>query len=167
MTEKKDLSIYTICMGNFERSVIWDKCEAKFSRIFKEPELFPQIFAEFRINNNEEELPICCCKIDDKNWSLLTTRKLFTSKAGIINIIDMETAQLDSYRNPHNFNEPYTLGLLITHDGNDHEFFIENGYCCQVMVSAIHERLILQKNSEEENQRKIKMLIRRGFLEEN
>lgn len=165
---KSDLSIYKICIGNFERKVMWEKCQPKYSIIYREPEKAEQIFRDYNVQKFDNELPICACKISPDSWSLITTQRLVTSKLGIISQINLETASIENYGNAKNLDEPYTFGTLCPPEEYViHQFFIECGYCCQIMISAVHERVLLQRNSEEDNQRKIKMLIKRGFIREN
>lgn len=142
-----------------------EECQPKYSQFFDDPEQHKTVFEEFNVDPIETEMPLSSCKINDRFWSLLTTRRMITSKDGVINTTNMETALIEDYGNPRNFHEPFTLGTLYcAADGPDNQFFIENGYCNQIMVTGVHERELLQKNNENDNQRKIKMLIRRGLL---
>ncbi len=166
--KKSDLSIYKICIGNFERTVMWEKCQPKYSLIYKELGESQQVFQEFNIQRFENEIPICACKLDSNSWSLITTQRLITSKLGTISQINLETASVEDYGNANNLEEPYTLGTLAPpEEFSIHQFFIECGYCSQIMISAVHERIVLQKNSEEDNQRKIQMLIRKGIIKKD
>ena len=73
---KSDESVHKICIAAIARHTM-KPYEFKWTSFFRDPitanlEIFREVVLE------EAELPICTCFVNDSEWTLLTTRRVFS-----------------------------------------------------------------------------------------
>jgi len=86
----------------------------------------------------ESELIICSVVIDPGNYSILTTRHLYTKREGLEYVAGLEGATDRLYGNFKGYrNEIFTFGQILLKDGTDFEYFIETGKASMVMVYGV------------------------------
>ena len=87
---------------------------------------------------HDNELPICQTIIDSSNWTLVTTRQIFTCKGGLTkltkadNVLSWQWNDFKGYKN-----ELYTIGQLELVNLRQIEIFIETGKASMVMIYTI------------------------------
>lgn len=135
--KKTDQSKKNICIAKIERSYI-PPFDFPFTSIFNGKNTnFPQRILDKLEFEKGEEL-ICSTVINDKIWTLLTTRNIFSLEG-----VGMEKHTIDGI-NKWNWGDfkgyakqPYTKGFLLFDDEKVVPVFIETGRASMIMIYGI------------------------------
>jgi hypothetical protein len=94
------------------------------------------------------ELPIACTYIDSINYTLITTRQIFTTKDGskyTVSFQDIKTYNFGDFKGRRD--NPVTIGSVTTINGEDFPVLIESGKPSMVVVNAIGTILNLTEDA--------------------
>ena len=94
----------------------------------------------------------------------MTTQRLITCNNDNLTEANMDFAKVENYGDFKGYEErEYTLGHVNFDNGDSHEYFIEIGKASMVMVQGVKFRILIQPNSEEENNSLLKAWTRRDL----
>ena len=142
--EKSDTSIHKICTKQIEKCLM-DSAILKYSSIHS---LENQNF-KIDLNRTLNELLICSIYIDSNNWSVLTTRYLYSCINSVKTKTSMSNASLLTY-GMLKVKGVITKGKIKDVNENEIEFFIEVGEASMVMVQGVRQIIVIQPMSEEQ-----------------
>ncbi len=135
---KTDTSIRNICVAAIKRRS--SSPNGFLSTSFFEKETISEIYE----NSNElpyiapNELPIAKTTMDEKNWTLVTTRQVVTCANGIIRSIKAYNILIFDFADFKGLHKTlFTVGSLLTHDQQKLDVFIETGKASMVIIYAI------------------------------
>lgn len=74
---KTDKSIHSICIAAIKRSTM-APFDFRWTEYYEDKKKFIDRYAHMPVDFESSELPICSTIIDAEDWSVLTTRRLFT-----------------------------------------------------------------------------------------
>ena len=93
------------------------------------------------------ELPIACTYIDINNYTLITTRRIFTTKDGskyAVPFQDIKTYNFGDFKGMRD--SPVTIGGVTTTNGEGLPVLIESGKPSMVVVNAVETILNLTES---------------------
>lgn len=87
----------------------------------------------------ENELIICSTMIDADNYSILTTKRLFTKQNGQLSVAVLEGVIDKSYGDLKDYRDKKmsTFGQIQLKNGQDMNYFIETGRASMVMIHGV------------------------------
>jgi hypothetical protein len=95
-------------------------------------------YSALQLDLAENELIICSTIIDQDNFSILTTRRLFTSIDGQLSIENIQGATDKRYGDFKGYKDKgFTFGQVQLQDGNDIKYFIETGKASMIMIHGV------------------------------
>ena len=100
-------------------------------------------------NKDSNELLICSVIIDPNNWSILTTRHLYSSIDSIKTKTQMSTATLVNY-GMFKTEGAIVRGKVQDQSKNEIEFYVEAGESSMVMVQGVHQIIRIQPMTNEQ-----------------
>lgn len=136
---KTDKSIHNICIAGIKRST-HKPYDFKWTRFYESNAdfLYPTLINDLAVS----EQIICSTIIDDDNYSILTTRRLFTKQKGNLIVgglegsIDLKYGDFKGYTD-----KDHTFGKVKLHNGDELNYFIETGYASMVMIHGVRTLL--------------------------
>lgn len=132
---KTNKSIHNICIASIKRSTM-QPYDFKWTKFYEVNTDFP--YSGLPIQLSDNELFICSTLIDKDNFSILTTRQLFTnideqlSTENIYNAADKLYGDCKGYKD-----KDYTFGQIQLQNGNEIKYFIETGKASMVMKHGV------------------------------
>ena len=115
----------------------------KWTQYYEEITAFTDRYAYLPLDLKGGEWPICSTIIDADNWSILTTRRLFTNHNG-----QLHAGYIDNSKNVSHGKfkgkQDRTLGTLKLADGAMIAYHIETGKASMVMIYGIRTRIRMQ-----------------------
>lgn len=161
---KSDNSIRKISIAAIKRKI---RPPYHFSlTTFYETELFKEIDRRvaYSLDVGEGELPVSSVVIDDKNFTIITTRRIINSDNGRINVIFPNCVRSWHWGDfKERIKTPFTIGSLVIDNEQNFEFFIETGEASLVTIYAIrtlisqHAKTTTQK-AEQLNEKELSLL---------
>ena len=134
---KSDKSIHNICIASIKRSTI-KPYDFKWTNFYDSNLDFNSTYPELLIEFAENELIISSTVIDMNNYSILTTKRLYTIEKGILNSGDLINA-IDKFYGEFKGidNSLFTFGLVQLESGHNLKYFIETGKASMVMIHGV------------------------------
>jgi len=134
---KSDKSIHNICIAAIKRACT-QPYDFKWTRFYEEPKEFALSYPKMAAYVEENELPICATIVHARNWSLLTTRRLFTMDNGQLTKGDIEGSKNQSHGDFKGAGtHERTNGAIQLFDGTKMTYIIETGRASMVMIYGI------------------------------
>lgn len=132
---KTDRSIYNICIAAIKRHT-FKPYDYPYTRFYESNAEFAN--PALIINKAEDELIICSTIIDENNYSILTTRRLFTKQEGQLNVGEIQGATDKRYGDFKGYKDKgFTFGKVELQSGAELNYFIETGIASMVMVYGV------------------------------
>lgn len=131
---KADKSIRNITLAKVKRSLMADAV-CKFTRIYDNETMAEVSFTQ---NAATGELPIACTYIDTNNFTLITTRRIFTTKGSLkysVPFQNIKTYNFGDFKGMRG--NPVTIGSVTTINGENFPVLIESGKPSMVVVNAV------------------------------
>lgn len=144
---KTDKSKHNICIAAIKRHT---KKPFYFIRTnFHETKASFDAYAWLLPKLADEELVIASVVIDADNYSVLTTRRLFTREEGNLSVGDLENAKDRLYGDfkGHKTTE-FTFGHVELEDGRDFKYFIETGSASMAMIYGVRTLVRIKELTE-------------------
>lgn len=95
-------------------------------------------FSGIQLDLAEYELIICSTIIDCDNYSILTTRRLFTKQDGQLSIENIQGATDKFYGDFKGYKDrKVTFGEVLLANGKQLKYFIETGKASMVMIHGV------------------------------
>jgi hypothetical protein len=131
---KTDKSIHNICLAAIKRSTI-KPYDFKWTTFYESNAEFK---SDFEFNLTENELIICSTIINKNNYSILTTKQLYTNIDGYLEAENIFTSTIINYGEfKSNDIKGYTFGLVQLENGQEFKYFIETGKASMVMIQGV------------------------------
>ncbi|WP_245576605.1 hypothetical protein [Flexithrix dorotheae] len=133
---KTDPSIYKICIAAINRHTI-KPFDFQMTQIYREDCKSPRGVFE-NINLNPSEISICSTEINEHQWTLLTTQRIFTSDNEDFfegKIIDFKTKRSGNFKGIGNIK--YVKGIIELHNSEKIPYFLETGKASMVMIYGL------------------------------
>ena len=140
---KTDKSIYGICIAAIKRHTM-QPFDFKWTNFYEDNHDFTNRYAHMPLVLEEGEHVICSTIIDADNWSILTTRRLFTNLSGELKAGYMDNAKILSFGKFNSAKEDKTLGELQFSDKNRVSFHIETRRASMIMIYGVRTRIGMQ-----------------------
>lgn len=140
---KSDKSIRNITLAKVKRSLMADAV-CKFTKTYDTETMADAPFLE---NAETEELPIACTYIDINNYTLITTRRIFTVEDCLKHTVlfqDIKAYKFGDFKGMRD--NPVTIGNVTTFNGESFPFLIERGKPSMVVVNAVGTLLNLTED---------------------
>lgn len=147
---KSDKSKHNIAVAAIKRHTIkpydfkWTnfyESNADFYTLY--PNIFPNLF--------DDELIVCTTVIDAENFSILTTRRLFTNENGVLQFAAIEEANHKTHGLFKSIAaNSFTFGYIERKDKSELKYFIETGYASMVMVYGVRTLIQTQQKTNVE-----------------
>jgi hypothetical protein len=136
--QKSDESIRNICVASIKRHTI-RPIDYPLTKVFESQVLADIdniISSAFR--HLENELPIALIKVDNNNWTLLTTRQIISNINGEIKQALKEVVTHWKWNDfKDNKNQSTTLGQLTLNGNATIDILIETGKASMIMIYGI------------------------------
>jgi hypothetical protein len=97
--------------------------------------------------NAREELPVACTYVDTYSYTLITTRRIFTTKDGLkyeVLFQDIKACKFGDFKGMQD--KPVTFGSVTKINGEDIPVLIESGKPSMIVVNAIRTILNLTED---------------------
>ena len=164
---KTDESIRRICIASIKRHTI-KPINYPLTKIF-ETQSLSEIDAEISSTfvQRDNELPIALTHVDNRNWTLLTTRKIVSNIKGDIkeafanNIKKWKWNDFKGYKD-----KPITLGHLILDDNTILDIVIETGAASMIIIYGVMTLTGQETASEEQISKTLSRYEKRGFFDQ-
>jgi hypothetical protein len=144
--KKSDKSLYNICIASIKRRTI-KPYDFRWTQFYNSDPGSRLLFQSFPIEFAEDEFVICSTIIDPDNYSILTTRKLFTSHKGKIEWGSLVNAKNKWYGEFKSKTDLYTLGEIELFTGEKLEYFVETGKASMIMISGVRTLVDITKEN--------------------
>ncbi len=132
---KTDKSIHNICIASIKRSTM-KPYDFKWTNFYESNSDFH--YSGLQLDLVENELIICSTIIDKDNFSILTTRRLFTSLDGQINIENIQGASDKLYGDFKGYQDKdFKFGQIQVQNGTEIKYFIETGKASMIMIYGV------------------------------
>ncbi|MBT1705437.1 hypothetical protein [Chryseosolibacter indicus] len=134
---KPDKSIRDICIAAIKRSTI-PPFDFPYTFIYEEGDEIENIQVSNSVILQDNESLICSTIIDEKIWTVLTTRRIFSFEGvglkehSLLNINKWDFGDFKDYSK-----QTFTKGFLSFEDGNIVPVFVETGRASMVMIYGI------------------------------
>jgi len=135
--DKSDQSLKNTCIAAIKRSTI-PPFDFSYTRIYKAGDTIDNEKIKTELIVESEERLICSTIINDKIWTILTTRRIISFEGvglqqhSIKSIQEWNAGDFKGYSGQN-----YTKGFLHFTDGKIFPFFIETGRASMVMIYGI------------------------------
>lgn len=141
MKTKSDSSIHNVCIAAIKRKTRKPH-HFEWTAYYENSDDFSNKYRAIEIDFEDGELVICSTMLDENNWTVLTTRRIFTKEKGELKNGTMRDAISHS---PGNFkgygNQKMVLGKIKFSDGFEMNYFIETSEASMVMIYGILTRI--------------------------
>lgn len=95
-------------------------------------------YSDLGLNLTENELIICSTIINKNNYSILTTKQLYTNIDGYLQAENIFTSRIINYGEfKSNDSKGYTFGLVELENGQKFKYFIETGKASMIMIQGV------------------------------
>ncbi len=95
-------------------------------------------YSGLQLDLAENELIICSTIIDKDNFSILTTRRLFTNIDGQLSTENIQGATDKLYGDFKGYQDKaFTFGQVQLQNGNEIKYFIETGKASMIMIHGV------------------------------
>lgn len=139
---KTDKSKHNICIASIKRST-FKPYDYKFTKFYESNGEFS--YSGIEIELKEKELIICSTVIDSDNYSILTTQRLVTNKAGIKTVGELTNSNDNGYGMFKSTKEDFVFGSVSLEDGIDMEYFVETGKASMIMIKGVRTLIKTQE----------------------
>ena len=131
---KTDKSKHNICIASIKRST-FKPYDYKFTKFYESNGEF--LYSGIGFELKEKELIICSTVIDADNYSILTTQRLITNKAGLKTIGELTNSKDNGYGMFKSTKEDFVFGSICLENGVDLEYFVETGKASMIMIHGV------------------------------
>ncbi len=134
---KSDKSIRDICVAAIKRSTI-PPFDFLYTSIYEAGDGIKNIQVNNAVVLQDNEFLICSSIIDEKIWTVLTTKRIFSfegvglNEHSLLNISKWDFGDFKGYSK-----QTFTKGFLSFEDGNIVPVFVETGRASMVMIYGI------------------------------
>lgn len=143
--KKSDKSLHNICIAAIKRSTM-KPYDFVYTRFYDNNADFAKAHPTLHTEMAQDELVICSTVIDTDNYSVLTTRKLFTKENGTKQTGTLYGATDGGYGDFKGYMKTvFTFGLLKLHDGKELKYFIETGKASMIMIHGVRTLIRTQE----------------------
>lgn len=139
---KSDKSIHNIVIAKIKRSTILPY-DFKWSKFYENNSEFNG--EKLSIELEQEELIICSCVINDKNYSILTSKRLISCINNEITLGSVQNAKDKFYGEFKSQKENYTFGTVELKNGEHIKYFIETGRASMIMIQGVRTAIQIQQ----------------------
>ena len=139
---KTDKSKHNICIAFIKRST-FKPYDYKFTKFYESNGEFLYSGIGFELKKNE--LIICSTIIDADNYSILTTQRLITNKAGIETVGELINSKDNGYGMFKPTKEDFVFGSISLENGVDLEYFVETGKASMIMIHGVRTLIRTQE----------------------
>ena len=143
-----DKSIHGICIAKIKRST-FAPYDYKLTRFYESNSDFYSSYPNIPLDLATDELIISSTIIDPNNYSILTTKQLFTKENGVLNFGEMEQASDKLYGDFKGYkSDMYTFGQVQLKDGREIKYFVEVGKASMIMIQGIRTLIRTQQQND-------------------
>lgn len=139
---KTDKSKHNICIASIKRST-FKPYDYKFTKFYESNDEFP--YSEIGFELKENELIICSTVIESNNYSILTTQRLITNKAGIKTIGELINSKDNGCGMFKSTKDDFVFGSISLEGGIDLEYFVESGKASMIMIHGVRTLIKTQE----------------------
>lgn len=149
----RDNSLHNVCIAAIRKHTR-KPYDFKWTRVYEKNEDSLSIYQGMPVQLLPDEFAICSVVIDQDNFSLLTTQRLFTMEKGQLSTGKMDHASDLGYGlfKAHG-KQDTTMGKIGFSNGAEQKYFIETGYASMAMIYGVRTRIQVQMRTADQNEK--------------